>query len=223
MKYFNKIAVAAALSVASMSCSDLLEPAFEPSKDPDQMIDYANYADQLLYSAYIMMPYTSNVQSDMATDDAVCNDNANEYLKLATGAWNANNGTLSIWKNGRGSIQFINELLSRVDEVKFSDNEKKNELFARRIKGEALGLRALFMFHLLRQHGGYVGGELLGVPLLLEPENSQSDFNQPRATFKACMEQLLADAGYPGCEGLPTYKYVTQNDEESVNKAQACP
>ncbi len=194
MKYFNKIAVAAALSVASMSCSDLLEPAFEPSKDPDQMIDYANYADQLLYSAYIMMPYTSNVQSDMATDDAVCNDNANEYLKLATGAWNANNGTLSIWKNGRGSIQFINELLSRVDEVKFSDNEKKNELFARRIKGEALGLRALFMFHLLRQHGGYVGGELLGVPLLLEPENSQSDFNQPRATFKACMEQLLADA-----------------------------
>ncbi len=34
-------------------------------------------------------------------------------------------------------------------------------------------------------------------------------------------KQLLADAGYPGGEGLPTYKYVTQNDEESVNKAQA--
>ncbi|MDE6270563.1 MAG: RagB/SusD family nutrient uptake outer membrane protein [Muribaculaceae bacterium] len=194
MKYINKIATVVALSALSMSCSDVIDPAFEPSKDADQMIDYANYADQLLYTGYIMLPYTSNVESDMATDDAVCNDNSNAYLQLATGSWTSNNGTLSIWKNGRGSIQFINELLTKVDLVNFSDDEKKNALFAQRLKGEALGLRALYMFHLLRNHGGYVQGELLGVPNLLEPENAQSDFNQPRATFRACMEQLFADA-----------------------------
>ncbi len=194
MKYISKIATVAALAAVSLSCSDLVEPAFEPSKDVDQMLGYANYADEMLYSAYIMMPYSRNVESDMATDDALCNDNSNAYLQLATGSWTSNNGTLSIWKNGRGSIQFINELLTKLDRVDFSDNEKKNALFAQRLKGEALGLRALYMFHLLRQHGGYVNGELLGVPNLLEPENTQSDFNQPRATFKECMDQILADA-----------------------------
>ena len=71
MKYINKIATVAALSVASMSCSDLFEPAFEPSKDVDQMINYANYADQLLYTGYIMLPYSRNVESDKPTHDAV--------------------------------------------------------------------------------------------------------------------------------------------------------
>ena len=34
-------------------------------------------------------------------------------------------------------------------------------------------------------------------------------------------KELLAEAGYPNGEGLPTYKLAVQNDEESMNKAQA--
>lgn len=193
MKSIYKIAAVAALAFASASCDDLFEPAFEPSQDINSTEDFPKYADGLLYDAYLLMPYSTGVNSDLATDDAVSNNNSNEYLKIATGSWTANNGTLSYWKNGRGGIQFVNLLLTKVDDVDFSTNDRVQQMFVDRLKGEAYGLRALFMYHLLRQHGGWVGSELLGVPVLLEPETASSDFNQPRATFKACVQQIFDD------------------------------
>lgn len=214
MKSLYKIAAIAALAVASTACDDVFEPAPEPSKGIGTITDFPNYADAMLYNAYILMPYGSAVNSDVATDDAVTNDNGNDYLKIATGAWTSNNGTLSFWKNGRGAIQYINLLLTKIDDVPFSDTERISQLFCDRLKGEALGLRALFMYHLLRQHAGWVGGELLGVPNLLEPEDATSDFNQPRATFRDCMQQLLADAD-AAAELLPL-DYVDVANENDI-------
>lgn len=209
MKSIYKIAAIAALAFSSASCDDLFEPAFEPSQDIDSTEDFPKYADGLLYDAYLLMPYSTGVNSDLATDDAVTNDNSSDYLKIATGSWTANNGTLSYWKNGRGGIQFVNLLLSKVDDVNFSTNDRVQQLFLDRLKGEAYGLRALFMYHLLRQHGGWAGGELLGVPNLLEPENANSDFNQPRATFKACVQQIFDDVA-AATALLPTdYRDIT--------------
>src|SRR5690606_13587201 len=34
---------------------------------------------------------------------------------------------------------------------------------------------------------------LLGVPIVLEPEDASSDFNKPRASFEECMQQLYSD------------------------------
>src|SRR5690606_25590085 len=60
--------------------------------------------------------------------------------------------------------------------------------------GEAYGLRALFMFHLLQTHGGKTSsGEVLGIPIVLEYETLDSDFNKPRATFDATMQQIYDD------------------------------
>ena len=70
----------------------------------------------------------------------------------------------------------------------------KQQMFVDRLKGEALGLRAVMYYHLLQAHGGYADdGVLYGVPLLLTPEDGSSDFNQPRATFADCVKQCLAD------------------------------
>ncbi len=64
-----------------------------------------------------------------------------------------------------------------------------------RIKGEAYGLRALFLYHLLQNHGGLgvKAIRLLGVPLLLKVQDPNSDFNQPRTSFEACMKQIYSD------------------------------
>lgn len=214
MKFISKIAALAALAVASTSCADLFEPAFEPSQDLNTIINFPNYADAMLYNAYILLPYSGNVNSDVATDDAVSNDFSNDYLKVATGSWTANNGTLSYWKNGRGGIQYANLVLSKADQVDFSSDEAMQVMFADRLKGEAYGLRALFLYNLLRQHGGWAGGELLGVPNLTEPEDATSDFNQPRATFKACIEQILSDVA-AAVELLPT-DYRDVNNEADI-------
>lgn len=193
MKSIYKIAALATVALASASCSDLFEPAFEPSKDINSAIDYPNYIDAMLYDAYILLPYSAAVNSDVATDDAVSNDINNEYLKIATGSWTANTGTLSYWKSGRGAIQYCNTVLQVADQASYSDTERLQQIFIDREKGEAYGLRALFTYYLLRQHAGYAAGELLGIPLLTEPEGASSDFNQPRATFKACYDQIMAD------------------------------
>ena len=81
MKPIYKIAALAAMAIASASCDDLFEPAFEPSKDINSIVDFPSYADAILYDAYILMPYGNSVTTDFATDDAVCNDNSNDYLK----------------------------------------------------------------------------------------------------------------------------------------------
>ena len=67
-------------------------------------------------------------------------------------------------------------------------------MFVDRLKGEAVGLRAIFYYFLLQAHGGYAAdGKLYGVPLLTKPEDASSDFNQPRATFTDCVKQIYAD------------------------------
>ena len=55
-------------------------------------------------------------------------------------------------------------------------------------------MRALYMYHLLMSCGGYgEDGQLLGIPILLEPETTTSDYNKPRNTFSECIEQLNRD------------------------------
>jgi hypothetical protein len=86
-------------------------------------------------------------------------------------------------------------------------------LFNARLKGEADGLRALQMYHLLVAHGGWTqDGQLLGVPIVNEPETPASDFNKPRNTFQECVDQILSDAEQ-ALELLPLdYKKFSQSD-----------
>ena len=70
-------------------------------------------------------------------------------------------------------------------------------------RGQAYALRGLHMFYLLRAHCGMVGGQLMGVPIHLTSEDKNSDFNQPRNTFKDCIDQIMADFD-KALEYLPT-------------------
>jgi hypothetical protein len=52
----------------------------------------------------------------------------------------------------------------------------------------------LFMLNLLQAHAGYsASGELLGVPIITEPLNPNSDFSKPRNTFAQCIQQIYSD------------------------------
>jgi hypothetical protein len=76
----------------------------------------------------------------------------------------------------------------------FSTNKDLRVLFNDRLKGEAYGLRALFLLNLLQAHAGYsANGELLGVPIITEALEPNSDFSKQRNTFAECIQQIYTD------------------------------
>ncbi|MBD5420595.1 MAG: RagB/SusD family nutrient uptake outer membrane protein [Bacteroides sp.] len=195
MKNIIKYFAAASIMMGLASCDDLFEPANENIKDENSMITEPNYADAILGSAYILMPYPSSSENDVATDDAVSNQLDNSYLKIAGGAWNSQTGvSVNNWRDRNASIQYCNLFLEKVDEVAFSTTPEINEMFQDRLKGEAYGLRALNMLYLLQNYAGKTAsGELMGVPVWTESWNATSNLNVPRNTFRECLAQLLDD------------------------------
>ena len=186
-------------SLAVCSCDDMFEPAIENNRTEDAMYEESKYAHGLLMYGYDRLPYIRTCQTDVATDDAttnMVNGNAiDAYYHIATGAWSSNLNPLSQWDACKDGIQYVNIFLTKVEEVNWAPSAKsKQRMFVDRLKGEAFGLRALFYYHLLQAHGGYADDNVLyGVPLLTQPEDVSSDFNQPRATFAACVKQIFAD------------------------------
>ena len=216
MKTIKHILSVVLMGVALASCDDLFEPAQENLKDVSSMYGDASYAQGILGNAYILLPYSNSPQTDLATDDAVSNDQTNSYLQMATGAWSSQNDPTSQWKNRLNAIQYVNIMVANAEKVAWSTDEGLQRLFSDLFKGDAYGMRALQMFYLLRAHAGMVDGvnEMMGVPILREFQEAGADFNQPRATFRACIDSIMVDIDR-ALELLP-YEYEDVTDDNAV-------
>src|SRR5215212_7972255 len=127
------------------SCKDLIEPEIENNRElnPDAYLpNDARFPFGILLNAYNRIPTNSWSFNDVATDDAVTNDQGSPLLKIATGQWTANNNPLSQWTNAYAAIQYLNITLGEADKVQWTTDETVSNLFAMRIKGETYGLRA---------------------------------------------------------------------------------
>lgn len=226
----KKILFLVSVILTLSACEDLLEPAVQNNRGLEAAREEPRFAHGLLINGYARIPTNGWSFSEMATDDAVSNNENNAFSTMATGQWASNNNPLNQWTNSRAAIQYLNLMLMEVDHAGFSEDPAVNLMFRDRIKGETYALRALFMYYLLQAHGGMAGGDLLGIPIVLEPENIQSDFNQPRATFEACMQQLYDDAAkaiellpldyenVPNASGIPA-KYANEGaDLDDYNR-----
>lgn len=193
MKNFIKLVV---LLVLFTSCEDLFSPALENNRGLDvNMYKEPMYAQGILANAYVLLPYPGSPESDLATDDAVSNDNLNQYLRMATGSWSASSNPVSQWQSRKNAIQYINIFLANSDSVIWSKDAPIRKMYNDRLRGEAYGLRALQTYYLLKAHGGWTeDGQLMGIPLVTTPETTESDFNYPRSTFQACIDSILLDA-----------------------------
>lgn len=190
----KKILIVLSVIFTFISCDDLIEPAIENNRGLDDMYAEAEYAQGILLNAYTRLPGNGWSFSDVATDDAVSNDIANNYRKIATGQWTANFNPLDQWTNSKAAIQYLNIFLEEADKVKWALDANVSLLFRQRLKGEAYGLRALYMYYLLQAHSGVTdSNELLGVPIVLDSQGADSNFNIPRNTFNQCMAQIYLD------------------------------
>lgn len=93
-----------------------------------------------------------------------------------------NRGYSEFWDLSYNGITRCNKLLNEIDRpgINWSD-----EMFKHRSEGEALFLRALYYFNLVRQFGG--------VPLVLEPIASQEAVNIKRSTEAQIYESIIND------------------------------
>lgn len=187
------------MMVSLTSCDDLFEPAVENHKDMTQLEDMPTWAVGLLGHAYISNPLGQGANdwtwTEVGTDDAVSNDVSNSYRRMAEGGtWRADNNPLDRWQYLRASWQYINQCIEIFPTVDWAIDPVAKELYKMRFMGDAYGMRALYMYHLLITHAGWTeDGQLLGVPILTESETVSSDFNKPRNTFQECLAQLNAD------------------------------
>ena len=208
------------LAMGFTSCNDLFEPAIENHLGFEYMFEHPDYADGVLGNAYTRLPNGSYPFTEVATDDAVTNDADNSYRKMtAADNWTSNNNPVETWRNCRAAIQYINLFLANADKVNWNGDETIRAMYHQRYVGEARGLRAIFMYYLLRAHGGFdKDNNLLGVPLILEPTTIDSDHGslEVRASFADCMKQLIADAE-EAVRVLPVDYKDTENETEVVN------
>lgn len=208
-----------ALSIGLTSCDDMFKPAIENHLGFEYMYDHPDYADGLLGNAYTRLPNGSYSFNDVATDDAVSNDATDSYRKMTgVDSWTSSNNPVETWRNCRAAIQYINLFLANVDKVNWNSDEVVRAMYEQRYIGETKGLRAIFMYYLLRAHGGFANGTLLGVPNILEPTDVSSDFNslEVRASYADCMKQLIADAE-EAVRVLPVDYKDTDNETMTVN------
>jgi hypothetical protein len=210
-----------AASTAFTSCNDLLEPAIENHRQIDDMYFNPTFAQGLMNQVYILMPYSNSSVSDVATDDAVTNDRASNYMRMATGSWASDMDPMSQWQNRYNAINYLNIMLENSDMVEWVANNKAlTAMYNDQYKGEAYALRALHYYFLMRAHAGKTAdGRFLGVPLFLkgqDAETPQEELNKARNTFKECYDQMMADVN-KAIELLP----VADGDIASDNDVPA--
>jgi starch-binding outer membrane protein, SusD/RagB family len=194
---------------------DLLSPLDDNHRTLENIYNDPYFAEGVLMNAYTRLPTNGYSFSEVATDDAVTNDKFSGLLTMATGSWSSANNPMDQWNNSYSAIIYANLFLNEVDSVNWSPvNKDVRVLFHDRLKGEAYGLRALFMFHLLQAHAGFsVNGQLLGVPIITEALNPNSDFKRPRNTFDDCMKQIYNDL-------TEAEKYLPLDYQDVANTSQ---
>jgi hypothetical protein len=176
-------------------CSQILDPTDENQIRFERVVSTPVQAEGLLLYGYTRLPSGSISLLDAATDDAVSNDKANSYLRMATGEWTASFNPVEQWTACLTGIQAVNHFLTVVDNVPWrSSSPFVNALYIRRFKGEAYGLRALLKFHLLLTIAGEgANGVMLGIPIMDDFLENNADFNIPRANFATSVANIYAD------------------------------
>lgn len=214
-------------AMALTACDDLFEPAIENNEDITSMYKDADFARALLDNAFIALPYDANPSTDVATDDAVSNDPANEYKQMAIGNWSSTQNPVSQWNPRFHAIQYCNIMIENAEKVHWTNDQEMNQLFIMNYLGNAYALRAIHHFYALRAHAGTVDskdGEILGIPMHLQFVEGTADFNEARMTFKECYDLIMADlnkadeflpeayADVEDASAIPAkYKKVTNN------------
>lgn len=216
MKRLYTVFSIAAAAVTLVSCSDFLEPYPSAIRDEEYILSNANTMQGLIGQCYEYMSknYDNNEGAylDGATDNAVITSSTDGMRRFAIGVNTPNNDLFATyWERDYKGIYNVNLFLKdRAGyNMRYMLDDHLDELLRKRLWGEAFALRAWFYWDLLQKFGGRgTNGEMLGVPLILEPlkvwDHSSEEIREmtfERASYDDCVKQILED-----CDSA--YKYL---------------
>ncbi|MDR2040418.1 MAG: RagB/SusD family nutrient uptake outer membrane protein [Bacteroidales bacterium] len=200
-----------------VSCNDFMEPYPNGGYTTDDIWDYQAMVQGLIgecyESSYLPRNYNNNEGTylDGATDDAVITSTTHNIRRLAVGALpSSSDPFLTYWDRGYKGIFLVNTFLKDRNgyHTRFMVDEHKNNLIRTRLQGEAFALRAWFLWDLLQKFGGKgMNGEMLGVPILLEPVDMEEAEGLTRNTYDECVQQILSD-----CDSAFKYLPIAHRD-----------
>jgi len=220
MKIKFKITVLIGLIILFVGCDDFLTPDQDNVYTEAEITKDPSMAEGILLNAYSSVPNATTF-TEVATDDAVSNDNSNNYRLASNGEWKSTNNPFNVWSASYTNIAYTNLFLSVVDQVEWSYmSEWQNEHYKKRLSAEAYALRALYQFRLLQAHAGYdQNNNLLGYPIVVTPLTIHDDWrNMSRNSYDDCVAQILNDLD-SALVGLPdVYANAPAGDPDKVNK-----
>lgn len=163
-----------------------------------------------IYNAFLTSEYYGRMMqsfTDSRSDDSFGDSGWEVYPKVSDFTILPSEYMMSLfWGNIYQQVFRANQVLDRIDDIDFDDNNYKN-----RLKGQALFLRSFSYFHLL-MHWNII-------PLVLETPKSVEDYYPSSATSAEVWAQLEAD--FAECKNLlpQSYTNVTGPDAGQLGRA----
>jgi starch-binding outer membrane protein, SusD/RagB family len=201
MKLIDKYKFVSLLVLAFVfgSCDALLDENDVTGKYNDETIwNNAILAEGVLLRAYTLMPGHYSFTDSYASDDAVVNINTNSAVTMATGGYTSRFNPLNTYEQCYTAFMHINKFIENMDKVTWAwrdpDGVERNELYKKKLKGEAYGLRAWWGARLLQYHGGMGANDvLLGYPIVTTTLTDPERAKLPRNTYAECVKQIFDD------------------------------
>ncbi len=192
-----------ALAVGLSGCTDLDTKLTNEWSEEDTW-QIAEKAHGVLLSVYKeLMPSVDAWDGcflDVATDNATTRLTGSSIYMLAHGGMTAAQNPIDVWTHTYDQLQKIHLFLDRglADEVRYNlSNDGDDASIKKRLRGEALMLRAWCGFRLLQTYGGKTAdGEALGYPIVTSYVDASQAANTGqfiRNSYEECVNQICKD------------------------------
>ncbi len=189
------------------SCEDIMEPKpLDGAYTDDFVWSNPTYARGVLYSSYLSIPYSSAIMpgSDflaIATDDAVSNNLSSANRNFSLGQLSSSFNVINCWGADYELLRNVNDFLENGLELRYMEDPEVNARMLDLYKGEALFMRAYLHFKLLKYYGGQVDGIPMGIPIVTEVLEAESEDKIIRPSYMETVRQIYSD-----CDSA--YKYL---------------
>ena len=208
MKKILWMIISLAAALLPVSCNGFLDQLPSGNYTDENYADYPALVRGYVEKAYSLRPSsylsTPGMACDGYADNMAWRDRGSAMWRFCTGASTMSDDPLSgLWTRDYTGIYYCNLFLheSLGLGMRYMVNAQADKNLRSALQGDAFGLRAWFLYELLKYYGGRsTAGDLLGVPVFTEPvDPAKADLNTlRRATYDDCMKQILADCEAAG-------------------------